>query len=217
MKKIAALNFCVVIILITACGSTNKALHADELAMAVPLTREVPKETSTKIPLAPDKILGKGKTDSKSLANFLLQTNPLVEEKFAEYFAELYVEEAELEGVNHDIAFSQMCLETGFLSFGGLVTPEMNNFCGLGSTGPGNRGIKFPSPRIGIRAQIQHLKAYATSAPLNQKIVDPRRRYVIIGSAPTIDDLSGAWAEDTEYAKKIKVILNRLYATSFGS
>ena len=35
-------------------------------------------------------------------------------------------------GSNSDVAFAQMCLETGFLRFGGLVTMDMNNFCGLG-------------------------------------------------------------------------------------
>jgi hypothetical protein len=104
-----------------------------------------------------------------------------------------------------------MCLETGFLRFGGLVTPDMNNFCGLGATGPGNSGASFPDPRTGVRAHIQHLKAYATEAPLKQDLVDPRYRLVRFGSSPAIKGLSGTWAADQSYADKIKNILERLY------
>jgi len=169
------------------------------------------------IPSTPEQILGKGKLNSRELANFLLITNPFIEKKTADDLAKIYIEEAKIEGVNHDIAFSQMCLETGFLSFGGQVTPDMNNFCGLGTTGEGVKGASFPSPRIGVRAQIQHLKSYATDAPLNQENVDPRRRFVRAGSAPTIEALAGSWAQDRDYGKKIKTILIRLYETSFGS
>jgi hypothetical protein len=152
--------------------------------------------------------------ESEKLAIFLLAKNPEIEEEFAYDFAKLYVEEAAAEGVNHDIAFSQMCLETGFLSFGGLVTPDMNNFCGLGSIGPGQEGESFPTPRIGVRAQIQHLKAYATEEPLKNDLVDPRYRWVRYGSAPTIYGLAGSWAADKDYGKKIKSILDTLYAVA---
>jgi hypothetical protein len=108
-----------------------------------------------------------------------------------------------------------MCLETGFLRFGGLVTQDMNNFCGLGAIGPGQNGERFSSPRIGVRAQIQHLKAYATDEPLRQDLVDPRYRWVRYGSAPTIAGLAGTWAADRDYAEKIRNILERLYQTAF--
>jgi hypothetical protein len=140
-----------------------------------------------------------------------------LDKPFAKEFAKIYIEEAAIEGVNHDVAFSQMCLETGFLSYGGLVTPDMNNFCGLGSIGPGQSGERFPTPEIGVRAQIQHLKAYATDEPLKQTLVDPRRRWVRYGSAPTIYALAGTWAADREYGRKLKTILDNLYAESFGS
>jgi hypothetical protein len=171
----------------------------------------------TEIPVSPERILGRGSIKSETLAEFLLTVNPEVAEPFAYDFAKLYVEEAAAEGVNHDIAFSQMCLETGFLSFGGLVKPDMNNYCGLGAIGPGEEGESFPSPQIGIRAQIQHLKAYATEEPPKQPLVDPRYRWVRYGSAPTIYELSGSWAADKEYGKKIKNILDNLYAVAYGS
>ena len=48
---------------------------------------------------------------------------------------------------------------------------------------PGN---SYPDVQTGIRAQIQHLKAYATSDALNQECVDDRYEYVKKGSAPYV-------------------------------
>jgi hypothetical protein len=167
------------------------------------------------IPPIPERILGEGLTVPEELAAFLRSSNPGTESVFIEDLALFYIEEAAAEGVNHDVAFAQMCLETGFLRFGGLVTQDMNNFCGLGAIGPDQRGERFPSPRIGVRAQIQHLKAYATDEPLRQELVDPRYRWVRYGSAPTIAGLAGTWAADREYAHKLRGILERLYQTAF--
>jgi len=218
MLKIVFVCFGLSVLTVSGCVSRG----GGRTAPARMPQKNAPREKKTphrneKVPPPPEKILGKGRLDSRALSNFLLCTNPLVEKSLADNLAEIYIEEAEIEGVNHDVAFSQMCLETGFLSFGGQVTPDMNNFCGLGTTGEGIKGASFPNPRLGVRAQIQHLKLYATEAPLKQENVDPRRRFVRPGSAPTIEGLSGSWAEDRDYAKKIRMILNRLYETSFGS
>ncbi|GHV78886.1 hypothetical protein AGMMS49944_06770 [Spirochaetia bacterium] len=156
-------------------------------------------------------LLGRGQTDAEKLAAFLLMVNSNADPEFVKQLSSLYVEEAALEGIDHDVAFAQMCLETGFLRYGGLVTFDMNNFCGLGSTGPGVPGERFPTPQLGVRAQIQHLKGYATEEPPSQELVDPRYKYVRYGSAPTIEGLAGAWAADHGYARKIADVLQRLY------
>jgi hypothetical protein len=156
-------------------------------------------------------IIGEGAAGQTDLSAFLLRNNPGVDPLFAEELAALYLEESAIEGINHDIAFVQMCLETGFLSYGGLVRPEMNNFCGLGSLNSDYPGESFPSPQIGVRAHIQHLKAYASDEGLNQELVDPRYRWVRYGSAPTVEKLTGAWAADREYGAKIRGILERLH------
>jgi hypothetical protein len=160
--------------------------------------------------------MGEGRVPAETLARFLIQNNPESDAAFAAGLADYYVEEAAAEGVNHDAAFAQMCLETGFLRYGGLVTPDMNNFCGLGSTGPGHPGEVFPDPRTGVRAHIQHLKAYASGAPLNRELVDPRYRWVRYGSVPMIQGLAGTWAADRTYGGKISAILERLYRFAFG-
>jgi hypothetical protein len=171
--------------------------------------------TSVKKPEHPSNIMGKGNISAEKLALFLLQNNPRADGNFVQTLAQIYIEEASFEGVNHDVAFSQMCLETGFLNYGGLVQPEWYNFCGLGAIGPQQPGLVFPDPRTGVRAHIQHLKGYATEEPLKGELVDPRYRYVKKGSSPNIEGLAGTWAADRQYAVKINAILQRLYEFSF--
>lgn len=169
------------------------------------------------IPAVPERIMGAGLVKSADLAAFLLAVNQNADAAFVRDLAAFYVEEAAVEGVNHDVAFAQMCLETGYLRYGNLVTPDMNNFCGLGAIDAAHPGERFPTPRTGVRAHIQHLKGYATEAPLAQDLVDPRYKWVVKGSAPTIAGLAGKWATDPDYAAKINSILVRLYDRSFGS
>ncbi|MDR1104900.1 MAG: glucosaminidase domain-containing protein [Treponema sp.] len=169
------------------------------------------------IPRPPALILGQGLVSPDRLALFLENNNPLAGGDFTRSLASCYVEEAAAEGVNHDAAFAQMCLETGFLRYGGLVTADMNNFCGLGAIGENQRGERFPDVRTGVRAHIQHLKAYASQAPLKGELVDPRYRWVRAGSAPAIADLAGKWAADRDYGGKIDAILERMYDAAFNS
>ena len=166
------------------------------------------------VPLSiPNTIMGSGIMTKTQLIRFFLTQAGSAERTKLERLAAYYVEEAAVEGINSDIAFAQMCLETGFLRFGGLVTPEMNNFCGLGALNEENRGVSFSDERTGVRAHIQHLKAYASRAPLNLPPVDPRYRYVNPkGKAPYIRDLAGTWASDPAYGHKINQLLRRMYA-----
>lgn len=159
-----------------------------------------------------DRIMGDGATSEVQLLR-LLRLNKAPLNLYGDLPA-IYREEAAIEGVNYDIAFCQMCLETGFLQFGGDVKPEQNNFGGIGAIGNGVSGDSFSDRRIGVRAQIQHLKAYATTKPLVQPLVDPRFSLVKRGTAPLLGQLSGRWAEDTNYDKKIMAILRRLYNLS---
>ena len=109
-------------------------------------------------------------------------------------FCKILYEEATSEGISPEVLYAQVMKETGNLKFGNLVKPEQCNFGGLGATGAGKPGYTFESVRIGLRAQVQHLKAYATDEPLNKTCVDPRFGYVKRGCAPKTTDLNGKWA-----------------------
>lgn len=133
----------------------------------------------------------------------------------------LYLSEGEIEGIAGDIAFAQSCLETGNFWFAGSsVTLDQNNFCGMGVTSGNKKGNSFETPQIGIRAQIQHLKAYANTEPLVNECVDPRFRYVKRGCAEYVEWLgiqenpSGkGWASGAGYGNKILRILKNVRET----
>lgn len=154
-----------------------------------------------------------GTKSPQQLFNFFISKNPNASYEKVMRLAEYYVTEGNSEGINSDVAFVQMCLETGFLKFGGLVTENMNNFCGLGSIDKNNPGNSFETELLGVRAHIQHLHAYGTTRDLNKPLIDPRYKYVNPrGKAPTIQELTGTWAADKEYGAKLQSLLNQLSA-----
>lgn len=140
-------------------------------------------------------IIGKSECTASQMTEYLISKNPNAKSWALEY-AQLYLEEGEAEGVRGDGAWIQSCKETGNFKFTGgtAVTFDQNNFCGLGVTRKGLKGHSFETPRLGIRAQIQHLKGYATTAPLKNPCVDHRYKYVSKGCAPRFEDLAGKWA-----------------------
>ena len=129
-----------------------------------------------------------------------------------EAFVHVLCLQASSEGVRADVVFAQCMLETNWLRFGGAVSKEQYNFAGIGATGGGNPGNSFPSIHTGLLAQVQHLKAYASTDELNNGCVDPRFNYVTRGCAPTVEGLSNRWAASSTYADKIKRIMAQLQA-----
>ena len=136
-----------------------------------------------------------------------------------ETFCEIYYEEAESEGIRAEVAFCQAMKETGWLQFGGDVKVSQCNFAGLGATGGGASGATFKDVRTGIRAHIQHLKAYANDEPLNNELVDPRFRYVDRGCAPYVEWLGQkenpdgkGWATAKGYGQSIVSMIENLLA-----
>lgn len=126
-------------------------------------------------------------------------------------FCQMYYDECKAEGVKVEVAFCQAMKETGFLRFGGDVSITQYNFAGIGATGNGNPGNSFASVRQGIRAQVQHLKAYASTEGLNNVCVDPRFQYVSRGCAPYVEWLGkhenpfgAGWATGKNYGYSIK-------------
>jgi hypothetical protein len=158
-----------------------------------------------------DVIMSRGSTTETQLAIFLRQENSTALDRFPD-LPKIYREEGTIEGVDYDIAFCQMCVETDFLRFPGLVQPSQNNFAGL-ADGAGNLA-SFSSAQIGVRAQIQHLKAYASTEPLAREKVDPRFDFVKRGTAPLVGQLSNLWAADPLYGQKILTKLQALYKTA---
>lgn len=182
-----------------------------------------PPSTSTRVPrsggtsIYPEsKIVSRGIFSSAQMARYFLTKNPSARYQSVEYIARLYIAEATQEGINHDIAFAQMCHETNFLRYGNQVKSWQHNYCGLGATDDGRSGISFPDAATGVRAHIQHLKAYGSTYPLRNRLVDPRFKYVKRGSAPTLDHLAGTWASDRSYAAHLRKHLAAMRVSSIS-
>lgn len=136
-----------------------------------------------------------------------------------ETFCKIIKEEADAENMKADVVFIQAMLETGYLKFGGDVKISQFNFAGLGATGNGVAGNSFKDVRTGIRAQVQHLKAYANKEALKNTCVDVRFFYVTRGSAPYVEWLGiqenpngGGWAASKNYGNDLLGLINKLKA-----
>ena len=112
-----------------------------------------------------------------------------------------YISEGAAEGVRGDMAFAQSMVETG--SFGNPDTINLNNFAGIGHCDSCASGMRFDSPQLGVRAQMQLLKSYAEADPtyanplVNPKLHGPP------GCCQTWTELTRSWASDPNYGPKI--------------
>ena len=137
-----------------------------------------------------------------------------------EAFCQIYMEECAAEGVKAEVAFCQAMNETGFLKFGGQVSITQYNFAGMGATDDGAAGASFPNVRTGVRAQVQHLKGYASTDALNNACVDPRFAYLSKsrGCAPIVEWLGinenpakKGWATSVNYGYNLRnLYMNKL-------
>ena len=143
--------------------------------------------------------------------------------------AAIYIEEGAAEGVRGDVAFAQSYLETGGFSFpgGGQVSPDDNNFAGLGACDTCATGRQFPTARDGVRAQIQHLRNYADESSTAASLAYPPSPYwygsdpgtaaenfdtfYAKGWAPIWEMMGkGKWATDPGYAGKVIGLYERM-------
>ncbi len=129
-----------------------------------------------------------------------------------ETLARYYIEEGRAEGVAGDLAFVQAVLETGNFSWPGhgQVRAQQNNFAGIGACDGGTCTVAtFRTARIGVRAQIQHLRAYADPTVTVGKLAHPLEspRFHLVspkGRARTWEAMGGGnWATDRNYGTKI--------------
>ncbi|WP_367276246.1 glucosaminidase domain-containing protein [uncultured Ruminococcus sp.] len=162
-------------------------------------------------------IMGTAGATVAQMTAYLKSVNPDVPQSVLDMIP-YYLSEGEVEGVRGDVAFAQSLLETGNFTFkGSAVTLDQNNFCGMGVTSCGMKGNSFATPQLGIRAQIQHLKAYADTGDLVQACIDTRFRYVQRGCAPYVEWLGiqenpygKGWAAGADYGAKILRILSAI-------
>ena len=145
------------------------------------------------------KILGKAEATAQQMTAYLLSQNPNPQIKMPVVeFCQLFLDVAAKEGVRGDGLFAQSCWETNNFKFTGTVSPDQNNYAGLGTVNAETKGAYFATEAEGILAQAQHAKAYATTGSLNEVCVDPRYHLLVkygkCGTAQHWEDLGGKWA-----------------------
>jgi len=127
-----------------------------------------------------------------------------------EDFARWFIEEGQAEGIRGDIAFAQAILETG--GFANDDSVYANNYSGIGHCDTCASGWRFPSPQMGVRAQIQLLKSYALGSPRYvYPKVDSRLRGPA-GCCPTWGHLTTVWATDPTYGPKVMLLYSDIVA-----
>ncbi|HAX18383.1 MAG TPA: hypothetical protein DCY00_07310, partial [Actinobacteria bacterium] len=132
----------------------------------------------------------------------------------ARRLADLYIRWGQAFNIRADIAWAQMCHETGFLEFTGVAKADWNNFAGVGVTGPG-AVVTFASEELGIIAHYAHLAWYVYPDHVNgycSSTYDPRHigAHRFNGDS-SINCLNGRWAPAADYANKIVAFANQIW------
>jgi Mannosyl-glycoprotein endo-beta-N-acetylglucosaminidase len=131
---------------------------------------------------------------------------------------QLYMEEGKAEHVRPELAFAQSIIETG--SFGNALD---SNYAGIGACDSCQGEPAFPTPRDGVRGQIQLLRNYADPTSRAANLANPPSptiygndpgtagrlydTFFAKGRTPTWNVMgNGNWATDPGYAQKVLTI-----------
>jgi len=135
--------------------------------------------------------------------------------------AETYWQIGQQIGIRPEVAYAQSAKETAFGRYGGVVSPEANNWAGIkiregGPCSDPAAHESFPTPRAGVRAHFNHLAAYTGLEPIGE----PHGRYYLVmslewaGTVKYVEDMGGRWAPSPEYGQSVvKDYLEGLLAT----
>lgn len=145
------------------------------------------------------KIMGQAVATADQMAAYLLSKNSSPQINMpVKQFCQLFLDMGAKEGVRGDGLFAQSCKETGNFKFPGTVSPDQNNYAGIGTLDANTKGAYFACEADGILAQAQHAKGYATRDDLCEACIDPRYsllwRYGKVGTAEHWEQLGGSWA-----------------------
>lgn len=124
-------------------------------------------------------------------------------------------------GIRPEVSYAQAAKETSFGRFGGVLSRDFHNWCGLKTTKGGSNTdplahARFLNDEEGVRAHLQHLALY-TGVEVKGTIVDPRHFPSVRGTAKTVESLGGKWAPAAEYGKEIVDLLAGLLATKIST
>ncbi|MFY9175197.1 MAG: N-acetylmuramoyl-L-alanine amidase [Peptococcia bacterium] len=133
--------------------------------------------------------------------------------------APLYWHYGQLTGIRPEVLYTQSAKETAYGRYGGAVTPDMYNWCGVktaNATGDRREDHQsFATPDDGVRAHFNHMSAYVGLKPVGT----PHPRYYVVqgmawaGTVRDVEELGGKWAPSASYGQDIVKMLAGLLAT----
>ena len=123
--------------------------------------------------------------------------------------ADTYWYYGNLTGIRPEILYAQAALETAYGRYTGVVSEDMNNFAGIKVAGRNDDAKDahetFATAEDGVRGHFNHVCAYVGLEPIGT----PHARYWVVksiswaGTIKTLEEFSGKWCPDPEYAIKI--------------
>ena len=159
-------------------------------------------------------IIGAGFLDIDRITGFIASRGSTMLYSTIREVISVYIDEARIEGINHDIAIAIMLNATNFLSRPGIL--RTHNYGGLGQMG--GEAVRFANMRTGIRAHIQQMKVHASRQNTVNQIVDEVRFNAVRANTDrrfprTLNELLPVWQSEnpTIYRHDINLILTGIY------
>jgi hypothetical protein len=196
--------------LLTATASNSEGTVQDTLTLAWGCGTNPPEINSK------TSMIGYIDVSVEQLTGLFEKRNPSKLERAAR-LAPIYIQYGKMFNIRADIAWAQMCHETGFLEYTGDVKPHQNNFGGIGATGGGVPGNSFATEELGIIAQYAHLAWYYFPDHVNKYCsleYDPRHFenvHKYYTGDTSLGYLNGRWAPGATYTDKIALFANEIY------
>lgn len=155
-------------------------------------------------------ILGPSLLTAEELTTFLTARSPKVWPLPVSRLelSQMYIEEAAAEGVRGDLLMIQAVMETGWFRFeSGLSDADDYNFAGINACDSCRSASSFPSVRMGVRAHVQLVKAYADEELTSKNTALPYAYKVenipVRGCCVMFSELGGYWASAHNYYKRV--------------
>lgn len=203
-----------------ACTIISRAAEKAQ-TLSTPAPTSAPTAAPTAVPTAsPSDNTGSAQTEFTGSTNILGEAQISVEQaqawarsrgatdKFIN-IAPTYWYYGSITGIRPEVLYAQAALETGYGTYTGVVSEDMNNWAGIKVYGRNDDAKdaheSFATPEEGVRAHFNHMAAYVGVEPVGE----PHGRYKSVksmswaGTVRTLEELSGKWCPDPEYAQKI--------------
>lgn len=186
-------------------------------------------------------IIGKATATKEQVMEFIKNTKSA--HSLCYSIIPMIYDSATKKGINPIVSVAQSLKETGYFNFKGVLRANFCNICGLkGASGGGdydpNAHKRFEYWEDGVEAFTDHLALYAgiygypkysvetelyykskgkfydaNKMKKNGTTLDPRHFSYLLGTAKTVEELSGKWCPDKNYGNDVIAIVRKIEST----